>query len=604
MGIKASIAMAVTVTGFMCAQESKVGLGGIFSIGSTNSSSATQLFPYPSVTTTATELSWGLDLSLRFYILDPRFITLTLEPTIQRGAGRADAQQNHDSDTGGTFYIDFLKDSYYPFRFHFIDHSLSYEQQHLSSASVARRSIGFDWTFRQPRRPPVFVNYDSSRFDYEFTATPGTLTRTSSLLIATQANYGPWSYNAAFSRQSSTQAFSGLGTSTDLIRGTASRKLWSDSQLSVTGLYERLSLSNPPGTPDLNIPFLSLRTDLRTRYTKKLSTVLYHQYYRTGVETAITSPGAGPAQFEMGSTAFNDVGGQVSYRLSSSVVLEGAADAAFVSAPASTIDTAARTVSLSGSINWQRKIKFVQTRANYVQGVASASSSMGQSRRIPFETASAGLSVGDPRLVLISADGTYSTRPDLFEIGGSFTQREATGSLETRALRRFQIRGSAGINEFDYLTSRGRERFHTRTYSASVTRSIFSLMASRNATVSLRNLLQGPLAITPQQLFVTLPVDALINAPFSATDGVYTMGSLSVKPRKRFEFEARYLRERILFTNTPNDLIRQYEGYGTYRLGKFLFSAGIVYLGDSTQDVAHRLRRYYFFRISRPFRII
>ena len=128
-------------------------------------------------------------------------------------------------------------------------------------------------------------------------------------------------------------------------------------------------------------------------------------------------------------------------------------------------------------------------------------------------------------------------------------------------------------------------------------------MASRNSNVSLRNLLQGPLAIAPQQLFVTLPLDAFINAPFSTTTGVYTTAALSVRPRKRFEFDARYMRQRILFTNTPNVLLREYEGYGTYRIGKFLFTAGILYLGDSTQDVAHRLRHYYFFRISRPFRI-
>src|SRR5438128_601485 len=148
MGIRASLAMAVTVTGFLFAQEPKVGLNGVFDIGSSNSRTTTQLFPNPFVTSSATELTWGLDLNIRTYILHPKFITLTLEPSFERGGGRSDAQQTNDADTGGTFYLDFLKDSFFPFRFHFIDHSLSYEQQHLNSASVARRSLGFDWTFR------------------------------------------------------------------------------------------------------------------------------------------------------------------------------------------------------------------------------------------------------------------------------------------------------------------------------------------------------------------------------------------------------------------------------------------------------------------------
>ena len=88
-------------------------------------------------------------------------------------------------------------------------------------------------------------------------------------------------------------------------------------------LYERLHLSNLQGTPGLDIPFSSIRTDLRTRHTKKLSTTLSHQYYRTSVETAVPSPGEGDARFETGSTGFNDLGGQASYRLSSSIVVGG-----------------------------------------------------------------------------------------------------------------------------------------------------------------------------------------------------------------------------------------------------------------------------------------
>ena len=603
MRIKVLLAVAVAAMGVISAQEPKLGLNGIFDIGGTNSRSTTQLFPNPAVVTNATDLNWGLDLNLRTYILDPRFIALTLEPSFHRGTGRTDAQGNREADTGGTFYLDFLKDSFSPFRFHFIDHSLSYEQEHLDSASVARRSIGFDWTLRKPKLPPVSINYDTSRFDYEFTLTPATVTRTSNLLIATQANYAGWNTNMAYSRQSATQAFTGLGTDTDQIRGTANRQIWSDSQLSVNALYERLRLANQPGTPGLDIPFSSIRTDLRTRQTKKLSTMFSHQYYRTGTETAVASDGVGGPRFGMGSTAFNDLGEQIAYRLSSSLVVGSTANAAFVSTPVNTIETAARTINLSGSINWQRRVKFVQTRAGHVQGVAYASSNMDHSRRIPFQTSNAGLSLGDPRRVLISADGTYLRRPDLFEIGGSFTQKEATASLETQAVRGLRLRGSAGINEFEYLTLRGRERFHTRTYSATISRSIFSLTASRNANVSLRNLLEGSLAIAPQRLFVTLPIEALTSAPFSATTGVYTTGAFSVRPRKRVEFDARYLRQRALFTNTPSVLLRQYEAYGSYRLGKFVFTAGILYLGDSMLDEMHRLRRYYFFRISRPFRI-
>ena len=603
MKVEILLGVWITTTGLACAQESKLGLSGIFDTGSTNSRSTTQFVGQPSGSSEATNLNWGVDLNLRTFVLDPRFITLTLEPSIHRGSGRTDSQGNHEADLGGSFYLDFLKDSFLPFRFHFIDQGLSYQQEHLNSASVTHRSIGFDWTLRKPKRPPLFVSYDTSRFNYEYSLVPASVTRTSSLSIGTQVNFAGWNTNAAYSHQASAEAYTGLGTASDLIRGSASRKVGSKSQLSTNALYEQLRFSNQPGTPGLNVAFLNIRTDLRTRHSDRLSTMLSHQYYRTGGETAVAPTGTGSTPPATGSTTFNDVRGQVSYRLSSSLSVGGGTSAAFVSTPFSAIETATRTVSVLGNIHWQRKIKFLQTRAGEDYGIEYAASNMGHSREIPLQTSTAGLSVGDPRRVLISADGNYSRRPDLFEIGGSFTQRDATASLDTQAIPGFHLRGSAGINEFEFLTLRGRERFHVRTYAGTVSRSIFSLTASRNADISLRNLLEGPLAVTPQQLFITLPVGELLSAPFSATTGVATSGAFNVRPRRWLEFDARYLRQRILFTNAPSVLLRQYEAYGTCHVGKFLLTAGVLYLGDTTENEEHNLRRYYFFRISRPFRI-
>jgi hypothetical protein len=524
---------------------------------------------------------------------------MTFEPTVHRGTGHTDALGNRDSDTGGSFTLDFLKTTYYPFRFYFIDHSLTYEQEHLSSASVARRSLGFDWTLRKPRLPPVFISFDTSRFGYEFTLTPVTVTRAKNFLATTQGTFAGWSTNLAYSRQDSTQAFTDVGTSTDLVRGAASRKLWADSQFSTNLVFERLRLSNEPSSGGLNLPFLSIHTDLRTRHTRKLYTLFSHQYYRTGSATA-AAPAT--ARFEFGTTAFNDIRGQVSYQVTSSVTARVNADAAFVSTPA-VMEAAARNASFSGSIYWVQKLGLLQARAGFEQGIAYAASNLGNSRDIPFWSANLGLSAGDPRVVLVAADGSYSRRPDLFEIGGFNTQEGLTASLDSQALRGFRLRGSAGITQIRFLTQRGYERFHTRTYSASITRSIFSLAAARSAEISLRNLLFES-AIAPGQLFINLPVETLLNAPFSGTTGTYTTASFTVRPGRRFEFDVRYLRQRSLFTSSASVLLRQYEFYGTYHLGKFLFSAGFLYLGDMTDDQLHHLRRYYFIRVSRPFRIL
>ena len=117
----------ILVAGSIPAQEGepKLSLNGVFDLGSTNSRTETRLYSNPTVTTDSTGLNWGFDLSLKTYILDPRFITMTFEPTVHRGTGHTDALGNRDSDTGGSFTLDFLKTTYYPFRFYFIDHSLT-----------------------------------------------------------------------------------------------------------------------------------------------------------------------------------------------------------------------------------------------------------------------------------------------------------------------------------------------------------------------------------------------------------------------------------------------------------------------------------------------
>ena len=605
----------VAAPAITCGQEgeAKFNFSGVFDLAADGSRTETRDYSDPVLTTGSSGLSWGFDLSLKTYILDPRFITLTFEPTVHRGTGHTDALGNRDSDTGGSFYLDFLKTSYYPFRFYFIDHSLSYDQDHLNNASLARRSLGFDWTLRKPRLPTLFISYDTSRFGYEFTLSPFTVARATSFLATTQGTYGAWSTNLAYSRQASTQAFSSVETATDLIRGNASRKLWANSLLSTNAVYERLHLSNEPGFAALDLPFFSLHADLRTRHTRKLGSLFSHQYYRTGSATRpatsaeTTTPNAAPATFEFGTTAFNDFRSQVSYQLTPAITIGADTDTAFISGPAvrepAVRETVERDASFSGSIHWLRRIGFFQTRAGLEQGIAYATSNLGNSRDIPFTSANVGLSTGDARGVLVSTDASYSRRPDLFEIGGYYEQQVANASFDSQALQGYRLRGSLGMSWIQFLTQRGYERFHTNTYSASITRSIFSLAMARSADISLRNLLFES-AISPAQLFITLPIQALLNSPFSGTTGVYTTGSFTVRPGKRFEVDARYLRQRSLFTNGAGLLLRQYEFYGTYHLGKFLLTAGMLYLGDKTDDQLHHLRRYYFVRVSRPFRIL
>ncbi len=582
------------------AQEQKLNLSGLFHLGSTRTRVVSRFTDGPRIENRATTMDWGLDLNVRTYILDPRFIRLSLELSFFRGSGRIDDTETRQSATGGSFYLDLLSTSHYPFRFHFIDQDSSYLQGRLSSAETARRSVGFDWALKKPKVPPLFIRYDSSRYDHEFFPRTTFESRAKSFFMGTRGSYRGWDTRVNYDRQSAIEPFTQLGTALDALRGDVRRELRPDSILSVNGLYQNVRFSNERTGWRQDLPFFHVRTDLNTKHSEKLSSQFFHQYYRAGLGTNGFGREAGAAA----AAVFNQLGAQVSYRPLPSITLGQSTDAAFLRAFDPVVESATGFVNLSATASWQKKIKAVMARAGYLRGLSYARSNLGDSRPISFDGHNAGFDVGEKRYALFSADYGGTRRPDLFEIGGRFSQRYGRAAVETAAPRLFELRASAGLSHTEYLTSRGRERFRTWSYSASLLHRIFTVQASRNINIGLRNLLLAPLPIEPGRLFRTLPVEVLVRAPFSRSSGVYTLGSVGVRPHRSIELDFRYFRQRLLFPTTPSVLLNNYEALASYRVGRFVISAWAAYYRENTELPSVRRRGSFFFRVSRRFTVI
>jgi hypothetical protein len=585
-------------------------LSGVVNLGYTNSRVSAN-FPGDNIFATHTpEFYWGVDLALRLSILDPRFISLSLEPSIMRANGSEDERDIHRGTTGGNFYLDFLQQTYYPFHFYFVDQNADYVQGHLSSTNSAHRSIGFDWTLRKPHLPPLMISYESGSTDYRLSDIPSSLSRAKRFSAVTHGTLDGWSSALAYSKQKATEAFTGTESSTDILQGNTRKEVFSRSALWASGLYQTLRFKGLQPL-DQSLPFVHLNTNFNSRITDKLSSDIFYRFYWMGnVQVRGQAPvigdgnvGGTTPESILGSNSYHAVGAGLNYQLLQGLTVGETTEANFTSFLNDGREFPTRAVNVAGNVNWSRRIRVLHTRAGYRRGVAYTSTNFGNSRAIWFDNVNAGVDIGDRRYLLLRGDYSLSRRPDLFEIGGRYSQQTLRGSFETSALRIFNLTASAGQNRTDFLSSRGRERFRTATYSLTLVNRRFTIQASQDSTAGLQNLLVSPLGFDPSRVFRTLPVETLLNAPLSATFVVYTTASAAVRLRERFDAQFRYLRQRIVFPFVPIELVNQYELYGTYRLGKFTFSAGVLVNKEDTQDLSQRNRRYYFVRMSRPFRI-
>jgi len=554
-------------------------------------------------------LGLGLDMHLGTFVIDPRFLKLSFDTGFTTNRGAFDEFSTRQGNKGAAFYLDFLPTSPYPFRFHFTRQNTNFLETQISSASTGRRSLGFDWSLRKPRWPNLSVNFEDTSYASRFVASSAFKSQSGTLSLSLTDNVKGWDVNSNFSKQSATEGITNLKTDLNFLRFDARRQLSKKSNLFVTSFFEKLHFNNPRTRLAQEFSFFDIHSDFSLQQTKKLSFRASHQfYYSSNDQVAMPSdPGAHEQRITPDQppprsvTSFNSAQGQINYRVFPALNFSGSASARFIATPESTSETAARFLDFTASIAWNKRLGFAETRASFVEGITHVRSSFGQSRGVEFRSYSAGISMGRISRALVTADFSSTTRPDAFQIGGSFSQKYFNVAVETHAVSRFRIRASVGENLLDYATASGSEHLKTATYSLSVDDKWFTVLLNHNSNSGVRDVFLAPITLDNTRIFRVLPIDSLVRDPLLNGSAVFTLGLVRFKPRNGLDLEIRYLRDKVLFARTNNVFTEQFDVLARYKLGKITLTGGFIVFQQDTEDLFRRGRKYFVFRLSRPF---
>lgn len=553
------------------------------------------------------DLGVGLDLNLGTYLLDPRFLKFSLGTSFFWDKGAYDQFGTRQTNTAITLYADFLPTSPYPLRLHYLKQNSNLLERQIASATTGRDSFGFDWSLRKPKWPAVALSFDTTNYDTRFLASSEFKSKARTLTATIADNYFGWDLNASYSNQAATEGITNLETRLNQGRVDGRRHIGNRSNVNFSLTAETFNFLSAPTNVNQQFSFLAFHTDFNFNLTDKLTArASYQFYYNTNTDRSgpgFSQTAGGPSLASSNSrTNFNSVRGELTYHWLPEITLDGMVSERVFNAPESSFESAARYTDFSGTVTWNRRVGAVNTRASFTQGLSSVNSNFGNSRRVEFHNYSAGLSVGTLKRVLITADFNASRRPDVFQLGGFFSERFYEAGVETQALRGFHVRMSVGANQLDYLTSNGRENFNHTSFSLSVDKKPITFSLNHNGKKGVRDIFVVPVPL--DHIFVVLPVDNLIRDPLLDTSGQSTTGLLRYSPKPNLDFEVRYLKDKLLFVRTNDVFIKQLDFLMSYRIGKITVQAGAIFYRQTIEGLFSRDRNYYFVRVSRPFNLL
>jgi hypothetical protein len=552
----------------------------------------------------------GLDLHLGTFLIDPRFLKLSLETGFTTNRGAFDEFATRQGNKGARFDLEFLPTSPYPFRFHFTRQNNHFLEQQISSASTGRRSLGFDWSLRKPKLPNLSVNFEDTSYVSTFLASSSFKSQSRTISLGLIDQFRGWDISSNFSRQSAIEGITNLKTDLDFLRFDGRRELSSKANVFVASFFERLHFENPRTRLTQDFSFFDVNTDFSLQQTKKLNFRAAHQFYYSSNDQAQTANDNPTRQFTLNGpvvaksvTSFNAAQGQVNYRWWPAILFSGTGSARFINTPEQNAEIATRFLDVSASISWNKRLGFVETRASFLEGVTQVRSNLSEARAVHFRSYSAGMSMGSVSRAQVTADFNGTSRPDPFQIGGFFKQRYSNVAVETHALGRLQLRVTAGRNQLDYLTASGRELLKATTFSVSVDDKWFTVLLNRNSNNGTRDIFLFPITLTSTGIFRILPIDSLMRDPLLNGSGLYTLGLARFKPRDGLDVEVRYLKDNVLFARTNNVFSRQFDILARYKVGQITLTGGLIRFQQHTEGLFRRDRNYFFFRLSRPFTI-
>lgn len=591
--------------------EKRFELSGAVNIGFNNSRARTDAINANGLAlnrseTNSRELSFGLDLHVGTYLIDPRFIKVTADASFARDKGSFDDFETRNGIRGLGFAIDALPTSPYPFRFRYVKQNSNFLDRQGESTNSERSIIGFGWQLRKPKLPALVVNYDKVSYNSKFLASSFFKTKAQTFSVVATDSFRGWNLNSSYNYQSAVEGRTDLKTRQNFLQFQARKTLSKKSDIFIGSFYEQLHLTNGLTGSEQKTAFFNVHTDFNYQPSEKLRTRFFHQFYYSDNNTQNSFGNSNNnnqvATFDT-TSFFNSFGGQLTYRVFPELILGATTSANLINSPDDTFESATQLLDVAATISWSKKIKSAYLHANALEGIAYARSNFRNQRDIEFRSFNAGVTFGKVQHALVSANYNYSYRPDIFQIGGYFSENNFGLNITTEVLRPFRLHASVGDSNVVYLSSRGRESFDRMFYSAGLEHRLFSLQFARNTNDGLRDIFATTFQIPTNRMFIVLPKDTLIRDPFLRTNGSFTSAMFRIQPLRDLNIELRYLDDNTFFILTNNVSVKQFDILVTYKLGKFIFSGGVSRQQQMTEGLFSRTRNYYFFRATRTFKI-
>ncbi|HRH47063.1 MAG TPA: hypothetical protein PKY82_35785, partial [Pyrinomonadaceae bacterium] len=371
----------------------------------------------------------------------------------------------------------------------------------------------------------------------------------------------------------------------------------------IGSFYEKLNFDSGLTDTGQSISLFDFHSDFNYRVNKKFETRFSQRFnYNNNILNSSGLNSSRNTNFET-TSYFNTFGAQATYRLNSELSFGTIGNINFIKTPENMFESASQLLDVGGTVSWNKTIKSLYLNANAMEGIAYAKSNFDNQRSIEFRNFNVGATFGGVERVLVSGNYSYSYRPDIFQIGGYFSDNNASLSLTTEIIHPFRLHTSIGDNDTSYLTSRGRENLNRKFFSAGLEHRLFSFQFAKNLNDGLRDIFANSFSIPTDRMIIILPKDTLIRDPLLRTNGSSTSALFRVQPQKDLAVELRYLDDKAYFIVTNNIAIKQFDVISNYKLGKFIFSAGFSRQRQLTEGVFSNNRDYFIFRATRLFKI-
>ena len=549
------------------------------------------------------------------FVLDPRFVHLSLAFDGSRGANSTDIGSLDQSGLNWGLTTAFLPKSHAPLRVYFAKSKYDSSGLNLDQNSDDSR-LGVDWNVIFPRLPQI--NLGLERFSTDVRV-PTALSDVSygqrASHIGLSDSWKKWLWDFSFGESNShSNALIGIATATPFRNSTraitfsTNRSFWEDKASFSIQNHDVWRMDRIPEQGDNRTSEISNTANLAIQHTPKFSTIYSYNFTRVGLQSSLLSgPTVDPENFLLvlpATFTAHGVGGAANYTPRRWLRLSQSLRYTHTSPDPNAVEGQTSLTEAQSSIGVIKTWRDLDFDASYGPRLQHLTTNLGRSSN-KFSNEFAGrVGWGEMRQVRLGASYRYSNQNLLEQIGGFTNTRDFRFDVQSQRFRPYNFRASIGKARVELLNFSGSTTQDVTNFNLQLTHPRFSLGLSQSLGDGAGEIFPG-IPIDRQFLIVPLPIADLVLTPLLDRTTRARAADAVLRIHRRLDLSADYRSEKNLFFASRQDY-RVIEFRSRYRIGKMTFEAGMGHfltkIGASTGTSGNQINRYYF-RIGRDFNL-